>query len=77
MLPVLSCKRRWDPAHADRPALLVELKYGGSAKWAIAQIRRRNYPQRLEHYRGNLLLVGVNYDREAKTHECLIERWQG
>jgi hypothetical protein len=23
---------------------------------------------------GNLLLVGINYDRGKKTHECKIER---
>lgn len=69
------------PAHADMPALLVELKHGKTAEGAIAQIRRRNYPQRLEHYRGSLLLVGINYDRDApsrdpgfKRHTCIIER---
>ena len=69
------------PKCADKPALLVELKFGDTAEGAIAQIRWRNYPQRLEHYRGNLLLVGVNYDRDAtsrdpgfKRHTCIIER---
>ena len=27
-----------------------------------------------EYYAGELLLVGVNYDKGSKKHECLIER---
>ena len=25
----------------------------------------------------DLLLVGINYDKETKTHSCIIERWNG
>ncbi|MBQ4296502.1 MAG: AAA family ATPase [Prevotella sp.] len=25
----------------------------------------------------DLLLVGINYDKETKTHSCAIERWGG
>ena len=31
---------------------------------------------RLKDYRGNLLLVGVNYNRKTKKHECMIEQYQ-
>lgn len=58
---------------------LLELKYNQTVKTAADQIRDRNYPQRLEHYRGKLLLVSINYDREAsgkekeyKRHQCRI-----
>ena len=70
------------PKYPDKPALLVELKYDKSVKTAMDQIRDRNYPQKLEHYQGNLLLVSVNYDRDAasteeayKRYECRIERY--
>ena len=62
--------------HADKPALVVELKYAGSAGSAIQQIQERQYVQALEAYTGDILLVGINYDREKKSkpHSCLIER---
>ena len=62
--------------HTDKPALVVELKYAGSAGSAIQQIKERQYVQALEAYTGDILLVGINYDREKenKPHSCLIER---
>lgn len=59
--------------HCDKPALLIELKWNRSAKGAIDQIKRQGYMQVLNHYKGNVLLVGINYDRKSKTHECEIE----
>jgi hypothetical protein len=59
--------------HLDKPAIVVELKWNQSAKGAIAQIKEKNYGKALEEYRGNLLLVGVNYDVKSKKHECEIE----
>ena len=29
----------------------------------------------LAEYKGNLLLVGINYDKEKKKHSCIIEEW--
>ncbi len=60
--------------NVDSPALLVELKYNRDADAAIDQIHRKQYPAKLEEYEGNLLLVGVNYDKETKTHSCKIEK---
>ncbi len=69
------------PKYSDKPALLIELKYNKDADTAIAQIKRQQYPDRLEHYKGNLLLIGIDYDRkmqngkpEFKHHHCRIER---
>lgn len=59
----------------DKPALLVELKWNGSADGAIAQIRQKEYIKGLEDYQGNLLLVGINYDRDTRQHECRIEKF--
>lgn len=68
------------PAYADKPALVIELKYNKDADGAIAQIKRQDYPDRLVHYKGRILLVGINYDRNTpndslrfKHHTCVIE----
>jgi hypothetical protein len=61
------------PAHADKPAMLVELKYNKSPEGAIAQIKAKNYPKILEDYKDKLLLVAINYDKDTKKHECIIE----
>lgn len=60
--------------HTDRPALVVELKYDKNAESAIQQIKDRQYTQALTGYSGELLLVGINYDKEKKAHTCVIER---
>lgn len=58
-----------------KPALVVELKYDKTAHAAIQQIRERHYTQALEGYAGEILLVGINYDRDNanKPHSCVIE----
>lgn len=63
--------------HTGKPALVVELKYHKSAQTAINQIKNRNYPQSLEGYFGEILLVGISYDKHQtdKPHSCIIEQW--
>ena len=68
------------PKYPAIPALVVELKYNQSADTAMSQIRRQKYPERLIHYKGNILLVAINYDKELpntspefKHHKCVIE----
>ena len=34
------------------------------------------YVEALKEYKGNLLLVGVNYDKKTKTHTCVIEKFE-
>jgi len=58
----------------DKPAMVVELKWDETTSGAISQIKERNYISALEEYQGNLLLVGINYDKKSKSHECTIER---
>jgi hypothetical protein len=60
--------------HIDKPAIIVELKYGKSAEEAINQIKHRQYAGALADYKGNVLLVGINYDKETKKHSCIIEK---
>ena len=55
------------------PAMIVELKWGHSAEEAVEQIKRKDYLDCLQNYHGEVLLVGVNYDKE-KHHTCKIER---
>ena len=60
-----------------KPALVVELKYDRTAYAAIQQIKDRHYAQALEGYVGEVLLVGINYDKEKKDkpHSCVIEKF--
>ena len=57
----------------DKPALVVELKWDKSAEGAIKQIKEKEYCRSLEEYKGNLLLVGINYDKKTQVHTCKIE----
>jgi hypothetical protein len=57
------------------PIMVVELKVNKSAEGAIAQIKNRNYPQVLEGFGSEILLVGVNYDEKSKKHTCMIEKY--
>ncbi len=59
--------------HCDKPALLVELKWNQSVKGAIDQIKRGEYARALSGYKGRLLLVGINYDKKSKIHQCAME----
>lgn len=60
----------------DRPALLVELKYDKSAQTAIDQIKQKNYGRIFRDYKGEVLVVGINYDKNTKEHQCFIEKMQ-
>jgi len=57
--------------------MLVELKWNDSADSAMKQIKDKRYPQALEDYKDNLLLVCVNYDKNTKVHTCKIENFTG
>ena len=60
----------------NKPALLIELKFDKSAQSAITQIKEKNYLQFFKDYKGEVLLVGINYSKDTKTHQCIIERAQ-
>ena len=57
----------------NKPALLIELKFDKSAQTAITQIKEKNYLQFFKDYKGEVLLVGINYSKDTKTHQCIIE----
>ena len=58
----------------DYPALLIELKWNQKAETAVSQIKSRNYPESLQQYVGDILLVGISYDKKDKRHRCKMER---
>ena len=57
----------------SNPAMIVELKCDKDADTAIDQIKKRKYAESLKDYKGNVLLVGISYDRKSKEHECRFE----
>ncbi|MBR2188355.1 MAG: AAA family ATPase [Eubacterium sp.] len=64
------------PFHEGDPAMVIELKRNDCAESALDQIRKKQYFDSLEHYSGDLLLVGINYDEKEKTHSCRIEQFR-
>ena len=60
--------------NVSKPALVIELKFNQSTDTAIRQIKQKNYPAKLAEYTGDILLVGINYDKETKQHTCQIEQ---
>ena len=64
--------KKYDPS----PALIIELKAGGTPEDALRQMRSRNYASTIEGLGESLLLVVITYEKDDKTkpHHCLIER---
>ena len=62
------------PYKPDVPAIIIELKKDDTVDAAISQIRERRYPEALEKYRDNLLLVAITYDSKTKEHRARIEK---
>lgn len=62
------------------PALVIEMKWNKSAEGAIAQIKNKHYPDAIKDLGCEILLVGINYDKDApagkRKHECVIEKFQ-
>ena len=57
------------------PAIILELKCDKNALSAISQIKDKNYKGIVSKYTGDIILVGINYDRKSKRHSCKIERY--
>lgn len=63
--------------NVDKPAMVVELKYNKDTDSAIDQIKRKDYSNIAFEYSGEVVLVGINYDKngpEGKQHTCVIEK---
>ena len=61
---------------SDYPALIVDLKWNQKAETALQQIKEKQYPDSVLDYTGDILLVGINYDKKTKEHQCLIEKYE-
>ena len=59
----------------NKPAMVIELKFNNTADTAIDQIKRKEYPAKIADYTGDILIVGINYDKETKQHTCKIENY--
>lgn len=68
------------PKYSNLPAMIVELKWNQTAETAINQIKRKQYVKALENYSGDILLVGISYDKEVekenRIHHCIIEKFK-
>lgn len=62
------------------PALVIEMKWNKSAEGAIAQIKKKHYPDAVKGLGCGVLLVGINYDKNAqmgkRKHQCIIEKME-
>ena len=60
---------------SDYPALIIELKWEDSPENAIKQIKNNHYPDSLKDFDGDILLVGISYDKndDEKKHHCKID----
>ena len=59
--------------HLDKPAVIIELKWDKNTIGALKQIKEKHYGNALKAYQGKVLLVGINYNKKSKKHECAIE----
>lgn len=59
--------------YADKPAVIIELKWDKTVEGAIDQIEEKQYVDALKDYKGNLILAGINYDKKTKEHCAKIK----
>ncbi len=64
----------------DTMAEILELKIDSTPEDAIEQIKNKKYALRFKgrivdtlKYIGNILAVGISYDKKRKKHSCKIE----
>jgi len=65
------------PRKKDETVIIIELKLNSSAENAINQIHKNNYYFGLKDkgYTGNILLVGINLNKNKKVYSCKIEEY--
>lgn len=68
------------PERKTEDAVIVELKVDSTPEEAIRQITDKDYALRFlgklgekQEYTGNVLAVGISYDKKTKKHSCKVE----
>ena len=61
------------PRSPGDPGIILELKYNGSVDAALDQIHFKNYIKKIPDSVKKTILVGINYDKKTKKHECGME----
>ena len=62
------------PRRKNLPGIIIELKSNDTPAAAIAQIKEKEYCEKLKKENiEHILLVGINYDTDKKEHQCMIE----
>ena len=61
--------------YVDKTGLIEYTKWNQNAQTALQQIKNKKYPASITNYTGKILLVGINYDKGSKEHQCKIEEF--
>ncbi len=62
------------PRRKNLPGIIIELKADKTPEDAIAQIKEKEYCEKLRAENvAQILAVGMNYDTKEKNHQCVIE----
>ena len=40
------------------------------------EVKQKQYPKSLLSYTGDILIVGITYDKKDKMHKCEIEKYE-
>ena len=62
------------PKRKNHPGIIIELKADATPETAIAQIKEKEYSEKLRKVNvKKILAVGISYDTREKEHQCVIE----
>ena len=68
---------QFDVIHLDIQWCMMDAKifakYIGFTEEEVQKLCKK-YPESLKQYTGKILLVGINYDKKTRQHECIIEK---
>ncbi len=61
------------PKRKNHPGIIIELKADAAPETAIAQIKEKEYSEKLRKVNvKKILAVGISYDTREKEHQCII-----
>ena len=52
------------------PVLVVELEWNKMVQTALQQIKEKRYPESILRYTGDILFVGISYDKKEKNRSA-------